>query len=300
MIGAVRDLPLSADASSRFLPWIVGGMVYLAALALAASMFVSSTGSDWRRGLSSSVTVQVMPASDVDGARAAQAAFNVRTKAALKLLRETPGVTGADLLTDAKVRSLIEPWLGEGAASVDLPLPRLIDVSLADETPVDTSALATRLASAVPGATLDDHGLWLTRLLAVARTVEIVAICVMLLIGASAAVTVVFITRTGLAIHYDIVEVLHLIGARDSYVSRQFELHALWLSLNGGAVGVLLAAATLGVLQYVGAGLEASMLPGFSLSVLQWLALAALPVIGALISVATARLTVMRTLGRMM
>ena len=49
---ARRDLPLSKDASARFLPWLVAFMVYLAVLALAASLIVGKTVERWDSGLS--------------------------------------------------------------------------------------------------------------------------------------------------------------------------------------------------------------------------------------------------------
>ena len=38
------DLPLGQEGSARFLPWIVGAMVYLAALALAGALAAGGTG----------------------------------------------------------------------------------------------------------------------------------------------------------------------------------------------------------------------------------------------------------------
>jgi len=39
--------------------------------------------------------------------------------------------------------------------------------------------------------------------------------------------SIVFATRTGLAIHHGTVEVLHLIGAHDTFIATQFQWHAL-------------------------------------------------------------------------
>lgn len=295
-----RDLPLQGDATSRFLPWIISAMVFLAALALAATMFVSAAGADWRRGLSSTLTAQIMPPAAGIGDRAGVDAFEARTRAALKLLQSTPGVARAELLPDSKVRALIEPWLGAGEPVKDLPLPRLIDIRLDTDAPADVKALAARLTREVRGASLDDHGVWLARLLKVADVLEAVAIVALALISAAAIATVVFSTGTGLAIHHEVIEVLHLAGARDGYIANQFQAHALWLTLKGGIIGAAAAAITLILLQQVGEGLKATMLPAFSLSVTQWVAIGALPLAAGAISVVTARLTVLRRLGRML
>ena len=299
MIGAAPVLPLARDASSRFLPWLIAFMVWLATLALAAVMVLSAAGLQWREGLTGSLTVQIVPTEAMDATGLAN-----RLSQAVALLRATPGVASATIVPDERIAALLEPWLGRDALSggLGLPVPRLIDVTLTREAArgnFDSAALAERLKAAVPGAALDDHGQWLERLIALANAVEAIALAVLALISLAAVATVVFATRTGLAIHHDVIEVLHLIGAQDSYVARQFQLNALWLGLKGGAAGVVFAAGTLLVLGYLAGRVEAGLLPPFEMSTAQWASLAGVALVAAAISLVTARVTVLRTIGRM-
>ena len=55
------DLPLDTDPAGGFLPWIVGLMVYLAALALAGAVLADGLVDRWRSDLADAVTVQVSP-----------------------------------------------------------------------------------------------------------------------------------------------------------------------------------------------------------------------------------------------
>ena len=57
--------------------------------------------------------------------------------------------------------------------------------------------------------------------------------------------SIVFATRTGLAVNHGTVEVLHLIGARDTFIAAQFQWPALRLGLRGGLIGLLPALITL-------------------------------------------------------
>jgi len=290
------DLALQRDASSRLLPWLIAFMVWLAAIALAGAMVLSTAGAKWRSGLAGTLTVQIVPV----GGEGPEA-LDERTRAALSLLRATAGVERAEALPEEHVLKLLEPWIGKGAfaGELGLPLPRLIDVRVAEGAALDTAALGARLAASVPGAALDDHGVWLDRLLALAGAVEGVAYAVLALIGLAAVATVVFTTRTGLVIHQDEIELLHLIGAQDSYVARQFERHALGIGLRGGLAGLGLAVATLLLIGTLAGRIETGLLPPLSLSVVQWAGLAGLAIAAALISVMTARFTVMRALARM-
>ena len=288
-----RDVPLDKDASARFLPWLIAFMVYLATLALAAAIAVSNVAQAWDSGLAGKLTVQVPPASD-GGRDQTQ-----RIDAVLDALRQTPGVRSARQLSRAEMTELLKPWLGEAADSADLPLPALIAVEVAPERAPELSSLQRRLAAAAAGTRVDDHQRTLGRLLEVARTLQLLAVLVVVLVGAAAVVTVVFVTRTGLSIHRNVIELLHLIGAHDAYVARQFQRHALRLGLTGGLVGLALAAATLWALaRWVGQEAGA-VVPELTLSRAQWLSLVAVPLGATLVAMLTARITVLRTLAKL-
>ncbi len=291
----VLALPLSRDPSSRFLPWIVGFMVFLAALALAVAMAVANAGAQWRQGLAGTLTVQVMPLPQTPGAGTVEA----RTARAVALLRKSPGVAQAAALTESRIAELLRPWLGDRENLADLPLPRLIDVRLAPGAPADPAALAAALKSAVPGTSVDDHGVWLRRFTAFARAIQATAAAVVALISAAAIAVVVFATRSGLAVHREAIEILHLIGARDATIAREFQLQSMALGFKGGVIGLALAAATLAALFHFAGRIDAALLPDLDLAPLQWAALALLPVAAAVIGMETARRTVLGALAEM-
>ncbi len=105
--------------------------------------------------------------------------------------------------------------------------------------------------------------------------------------------------RAGLAIHHDTIELLHLLGAEDSYITGQFETHALGLALRGGALGLGAGAATLVAAGVAGARLEAPLLPAIGLGPAGWAGLIVVPAVTALIAMVTARIVVARTLARL-
>jgi cell division transport system permease protein len=195
--------------------------------------------------------------------------------------------------------ALLEPWLGSGQFAEELWLPALIDVRLKDQSGVNLEGLAATLDAAVPGASIDDHKRWFDRLILLIRSVELIAGGIVLLVSLAAIATVIFVTRTGLAIHHDVIELLHVMGAHDAYIARQFQFQALDMGIRGGAVGFALAASTLLVLGYLSARIEAMVLPSLELNASQWLALAALPFVVALIGMITARVTVLRAIAKL-
>jgi len=286
---------LDRDASGPFLPWIVAVMVYLATLAVAAALLVNQVTERWQKDLADGLTVQVPPPAAEDSA----AAYGERIDQLVRLLSDWPGVVRAQRLGPDEIAGLLEPWLGETGATQDLPLPGLIAVELAPGAAPDVAALTATLHAVAPGVLVDDHQRWLGDLLALGQSVKVGALVVVLLIIFSAATAVVFLTRTGLAIHQRVIGLLHVIGAHDTYIAQQFQLHALRLGLVGGLVGLGFAAATI---LSVGAWLRASrneVLPDLALSLGSWAILLLLPPATALVAMLTARLTVLRSLARM-
>lgn len=299
MIGRRRlDIPLTRDGSGRFLPWLIAPMVYLAGLAIAGLLVLNGALADWDRGLAGTLTIEIPPppgeGQKGDGGFAA----------ALALLRATPGIISVQPLDRAQVMKLLKPWLGDAVSPEELPLPRLVDLRIEPKGDFDLAALKTRLAGAAPGTVLDDHHLWLDRLYDLMLSVEATALAIVILIGATAVLTVVFTTRAGLAVHHEVIELLHLMGARDGYVARQFEREALRLGFGGGVIGLALAALTLLGLGHAAEatgvlGEQAKLLPELHLTPWQWATLLALPPAAGIAAMLTARLTVLRALARL-
>ncbi|MDA0229267.1 MAG: cell division protein [Proteobacteria bacterium] len=284
-------VPLGRDAPSRFLPWVFALMVYLAVLALAGVLILHSAVDRWQRGEVDTLTVQLMPIENVSE--------DARITEMRELLGGVDGVTGIHVVAQSETIELIEHWLGAGNVPPDLPLPRLIDVDVAPGYGLDAESLALRLQASLPGVTVDDAKLWLDRLADLGRSLEFLAIAVVILIGLAAVATVIFTTRMGISIHRNVIELLHLIGARDGYVAAQFQRQAMMLGLRGGVLGIVFAAATLYGLGQVAGGLETPLAPDIPVANWAWVLLAAVPVATALIAMVTARLTALRELAKM-
>lgn len=295
MLGRRSDLPLKGDATSRYLPWLVAMMTFLAAVAVAGVFVLHSVVARWDRDVAGTLTVQVAPVGGDNG----EMLTDERVRQAVDLVRRTPGVTAVRALDKRQTLALLEPWLGSAEVVQDLPLPRLIDVSVEDTGRVDLGDLADRLGNAVPGASLDDHRVWLSRLINLSRTVEWLAVGIVLLIGTVTSGTVVYATRTGMAVHYGVIEVLHLIGAHDDYIARQFADRAFTLGFAGGMLGLGMAVPALMAIGWAAKRLEGGFLPQLSLPLTGYIAIGLLPLAAALVAMMTARLTVHGTLSRM-
>lgn len=299
MLLARPDIPLDQDSTSRFLPWLIAFMVFLASLALASLLVVESLVDRWDRGLRAELTVQIPPPDAVVSDTELAGQRQERLEAVLAVLATTSGVQDAQVLSQDAVAQLVEPWLGSNREEMQVFLPSLLAVRIDPAVEPDVPALQLALDQAVAGTQVDDHQRWLGALVRLARSVELGALLVLALVAMAGTATVVFVTRASLAIHRPVIELLHLMGAEDRYIAMQFQGHALRFSLRGGLVGFAAAAAVLGLFGYVGGQVESGLLPRVELSILDWVIVAVVLLVTCLIAMLTARFTVIRTLGKL-
>jgi cell division transport system permease protein len=297
-------LPLAGDGSARFLPPLVALMVFLAAIAIAVGGTIDAGLDRWDNGLRGTLTVE-LPAPDTTTPPDAGASQGQdppdQLQAALDLIRRTPGVVAATPLGHAEMAKLLLPWLGSADPSL-LPLPTLIDLRVTPGA-FDESKLAATLAATVPGASLEQHAAWLDRFYRAARLIEIGDVGIVLLIGTIAAVAVIFTTRTGLILYAPLIDLLHLMGATDAYVARLFQRHAFRLTVQGGCIGLVMSLLVLGgfrlLVESHGDGSGDLLAQAVHLPLAADIGIVLLPVVMGLIGLVTARMTVMRALGRL-
>ncbi|WP_019646890.1 cell division protein FtsX [Novispirillum itersonii] len=289
------DLPIAADPGNRFLPLLVAAMVFLATLALAGALGLQDMTTRWRGAMTGTLTVQVPP---VAGESAADTA--ARVERVVRLMVSLPDVAAASAVADDQLVQMLQPWLGSDVLITDLPVPRLVDVTLKNEAVTGLDAMLARVRDVAPGALIDDHRVWLARLIALADGIRLLAWAILGLVGVATTAAVVYATRSGLAVHRPHIEVLHLIGATDGYVARQFARRALVHGLIGGLSGFILAVPALVGLLILLAPLEGGLVPVLSPVPVHFLGLALLPVFAGAVVMMTAYRTVRRQLARML
>ncbi len=297
MFARRSDLPLDQDATSRFLPWLIAPMVFLCAVALAGVFILNGLIGRWDRDVSGTLTVEIAAAPGDAGESAEQTREKVEQ--AVALLNGFPGIASARALSQDQLVALLAPWLGNSDLLKELPLPALIDVTTRPDAPPDLVALAAKLSQAVSGASLDDHRVWLSRLIDLSRSIEWLAVAIVVLIGGVTSATVFYATRTGMAIHQEVIEVLHLIGAPDDYIARQFADRAFALGLKGGVIGLILTLPILAAIGVTARRMEGGFLAELSMPIGGWASVLVLPAVAALLAMLTARATVHRTLAHL-
>lgn len=273
--------------TARLTLFAAGAMAFLTVFALALSLASGRLATRWGDELAQSSTLRI---SAPDGQMTAQ------TKAALTVLESTPGIVSARALTVEEQRGLLAPWFGPDLPLDSLPIPQLIEIEETDEG-YDGAGLRLRLQAEVPGAVLDDHNRWRRPLERAAGRLRLLGWVSIGLIGATTAAMITLAANAALAANAQVISVLRLIGAQDSYIARAFVRRFTLRALLGAAVGTACGALAVFLLPSVQE--SGGFLTGLGFQGMAWALLALItPLAGAVAYLATGA-AARRTLGEL-
>jgi cell division transport system permease protein len=168
----------------------------------------------------------------------------------------------------------------------------------------DISELRKSLTEQIPTASLDDHRGFVARMRAMSDAALLLGIAVLVLVLLATVLSVTFATRAAMATNRHVIEVLHLIGAKDSFIASRFQRHFLQLGFKGGLLGGSAAIALFALADLAGnwftgtaAGDQfAAMFGTVSIGVLGYAAILAQICLVAMVTGATSHRTVNRTI----
>ena len=218
-----------ASISGRALVAVVAIMTFLASITTGAVLLVSASASEWQSEVASEITAQVRPAAGRDLER--------DTAATVEAMRTQPGIVEVKPFSKDESAKLLEPWLGSGLSIEQLPVPRVIVARVQPGTTLDLAALRARMTQVAPSASVDDHRAWIERMRSMSGATVFAGFGILVLVIAATIISVSFATRGAMAANRPIVEVLHFVGAGDSYIANRFLRHFLRLGLEGGLIG---------------------------------------------------------------
>jgi cell division transport system permease protein len=112
-------------------------------------------------------------------------------------------------------------------------------------------------------------------------------------------IMVALVTRIGVGAPQRSIVLVDPLGGDVAFVARDVHGHALSFGLRGGLIGLLLALPTLYLARVLLQRIDSGLLPELSLLPHEWSLFILLPVAAALVTMLTARVTVLRTLARL-
>ena len=232
-------------------------MAFLAVFAIALQLATGELAARWEAELTGTATVRIPAAEDEEQ----------RAEAVLAALKQTPGILAARRLSDEEQTVLLAPWFGEGVPVDKLRLPTLIEVTETEDGP-DLTGLTERLSAEAPGTVYDNHSRWRVPLADAASRLRQLGGIALFLIGGVTAVTIALAASSALAANGQIIDVLRIVGARDSWIAaaftRRFTLRAFFGALGGTLLAMI-------AVSLIPSGVEAGVLSGLGFDGAEWL-----------------------------
>ncbi len=296
------DLPpnLFATAFRRqrlglMLFFLVGIMVYLGSLAMAAQAVLARTSLAWGHDLQYRLTAEIAPRSGEK-----PDALAARAEKVVAFLKERPEVRSVALRPEPDTARLLGPWIEDGELLRSLALPRLVEIALAPGAQVDPEALRESVKPLAGDIRFHPHERGMAQAIGFLRGLGALASLMLVLTGLSVVAIITIICRAAMSAQRETIELLHYMGATDGIVARQFQSYVRRLAFPSASIGFVLAALTV-----LGLAFLLGSLGGLSLvSSVSWATafgmMAVVPVAAVLLAAASARLSVQGFLRRLL
>ena len=275
---------------TRAMVWMMAIMLFLTVLAGALGFGMAGAGRALDRQLAGRLTVQLVEA---DAARR-----DANARALVERIRAIPGVIQVVEVDRARLAELMRPWLGDAGLDAELPMPAMIDVDLSSGDPALIARVRQTALAVSPAARVDQHAQWLSPVAGFIATLTWAAAGLVLLMATATAAVVLLAARAGLDTHRDTIAVLHMLGSTDTQVARLFQRRIALDTLLGGVIGTVAALGAVWLLGRQTAELGSELLGSIALADADWVLLALVPFVFALLAMGAARMAVLRTLGR--
>jgi cell division transport system permease protein len=245
-----KTIPIGSAQSSRSLSLIFSVLIFLLSF-VAACVFTFGHGfHKWEQGNSLKITVEVPinMQSPQDHEKIVDSTCGE--------LKHTSGVLSVRPVDPEKLKAMLNAWAGDPKTNVDIPIPSLLDVEFKKTQPLDIDKLKQRLRLISPDITVENHSTWAEKLTVFGRSLKLVTVLIGSFILFCTVVIVILVTKSALQAYYSTLDILRLLGAKDSYIARIFQNQVLKSSFYGGIFGVLFSIpavyAFMLVLKYLG------------------------------------------------
>ncbi|MDR1907733.1 MAG: hypothetical protein LBQ43_02610 [Holosporales bacterium] len=282
-----RTIPVGSAQNSRSLSLIFGVLIFLLSFVTACVFIFTHGFHKWESGTSYKMTVE-LPVSVQNPNNHEHVVAQV-----VQELKNVPGVSNIKPVDPEKLRSMLKVWTGDSNASIDFPIPTLLDVEFDRTQNLDLDAVRARLRAISPDICIENHSTWSQKLVIFGKSLKLVTLVVGSFILFCTAVIVILVTKSALQAYYSTLDILRLLGAKDSYIARIFQNQILKSSLWGGICGMCFSIPTvyafMMVLKYLGLeGITWNTILGRAI-----LVMSLVPLAGALMGIIVSRITVL-------
>ena len=293
-----HEIPTEDDDTAAFVSVLTSIYMYLFVVVLAIFMAINSMAGNWEKDITGSITVQITPIED-DNKHIDTTKTQEQQNKVLQFMEKISGVESVRILDKQTVQKLMAPWIGSKVDLSTLPIPQLLDVRLKPNAELNYDEITRGLKLLTTNASIDNHRLWLNRLIKFATSLKTVALAILLMVVAICAFSIYYSARTSLNININSIEILHIVGAKDEYIAKQYAKKYAKIGFFAGIIGLMAAVPCIILVGKYGISTGSGLLSGARLSNAAWTLIMLTPLFSLLYSMITSYFTVLKSLEKM-
>ena len=298
LIGQKHEIPAEDSDSPIFMAVLTSIYMYLFIIMLAIFMAINSMASSWKKDITGAITVQITPIEDankhIDTAKTQEQLNKVQ-----QFVEQVSGVAEVKVLDDQAIQKLMTPWIGSKVDFSTLPIPQLLDVRLKSDAEINYDEMTRGLKLLTPNASIDNHRLWLNRLIKFVNSLKTIALAILLMVVAICAFSIYYSARASLNINIESIKILHIIGAKDDFIAKQYAYDYAKIGFFASIIGLMFAVPCIILVGRYGVSTGSGLLSGAELSKFAWVLIMLTPVFALFYSMLTSYWTVRKTLEKM-
>lgn len=295
IVGKSNDVAIEDEETSFFMYVLTSIYMYLFVVVFAIVMAINSMAHNWEKDITGSITVQIIPVEDENKNIDKEKTLEQQNKV-LQFMESLSVVKEVTVLDDKAINKLMTPWLGDKVDITTLPIPVLLDIRLHPDVEINYDEITRGLKMISSNATIDNHRIWLNRLLKFASSLRNIALSVLIMVIIICAFSIYYSTKTNLNINNETIEILHIVGAKDKYVAQQYAKIFSKIGFFSGVVGLLFGIPSILLVGKYGISTGSGLINGANLSYFAWVAILSTPILSSLYSRYTSYYTVIKTL----
>ena len=260
---------------------IIGGtlVTFIILMTLVGSFILSSWSNKWSMQVTNNITIEIpAPLTQTNSIpvvnKKLQEEQNLEI---LDVLGKHPGIDQISPLGTEETLALIKPWIDEDISIDIVPIPTIIDLRLNKERNLNLETLKSSLQKINPEAQINDNTEWLSETLYIINTINQAIFLIMGTIFILSILALTGFIKNKLSSHHTEIDLLHALGASDSYISQQFYKHSLSITLKCILMGTIIALTFLLITAKFPDIIFIPLLSSFNPSLTQWIILACLP-----------------------
>jgi cell division transport system permease protein len=272
-------LPLHKKSGSLQLFILIILMTLLAVIISSIHLSLFKTVDNWRSLIEYQASIEI-PALQADGTTISDAQSIQNQKRVIDLLVNSAIAHNVSLMGQSEVAGLLKPWLGQDSQILDsLEMPTIINFKVTSEDNASLEQLAARIQKIIPRARLQTHQNWLDKFLDIMRGVHSLGVLILIITLATTIFVISGAVRARMSIYKEELYLLHIMGATDQFILKQFVLYLSRISIPACFSGYLIAVLILSLLSLTLLKADIQFLPSFTFDQDQFLMLLLVPIV---------------------